>query len=90
MNAYLQRTAHAHFRWITQHPAVVFLGWALFLSFWYFGLGPASYVRIHDNGDSILPARIMLAQLINQGNLGLWNPLIASGNDLLSSEHVSN
>lgn len=43
-------------------PALVFAAWALWLSFPYLAFGPASYVKVHDCGDSLLPARISAAR----------------------------
>ena len=53
LGSYLSRFS----RWLKAHPALLFLLWALWPAIEYFGFGPYSYVRVHDNGDSFLPAR---------------------------------
>lgn len=68
-------------RWLKAHPALFFLLWALWLAFEYFGFGPYSYVRIHDNGDSFLPARIIQGRALAQGAMGYWNSIWVSGAD---------
>ena len=61
--------------------AVLFLVWAVWLAFPYFGLGPDSYVRIHDNADSTLPASVSL-RTANPSHLKTaWNPLPVAGVD---------
>lgn len=84
----LLRQVYTAVQWLTQHPFMLFLGWAIAISFFYFGLGTSSYIRIHDNADSTLSARMLLAQRINEGSLGWWNPALASGDDILASGHL--
>lgn len=43
-------------------PAFIFAAWALWLSFPYLAFGPASYVKVHDCGDSLLPALLSVAR----------------------------
>ena len=45
-------------------------------------LGPYSFVRVHDNGDSILPGMIILANLTNplgESDYWSWLPFQATG-----------
>jgi hypothetical protein len=64
-------------RRLLSSPLLIFTLWALYLSFPYWGLGGASYVRIHDVGDSHIPARLAL---VSQ-QWGWWNPLALCGVD---------
>lgn len=82
------RRVYTIVQWLLQHPPMLFLVWTMVIAGFYFGLGTFSYVRIIDNTDSTLSARILLAHLLNNGNLGWWNPYLASGDDLLSSSHL--
>jgi len=84
----LSGTALCVGQWLHSHVAIIFLLWSVWLAFEYFGFGPASYVRIHDNGDSILPARLAWATL-SDGQLGYWDPLRASGVDWVAARGVN-
>jgi len=67
-----------------QRPKIilaVFMLWAAWLSAEYGLLGPNSYVRLHNNGDTILPAMIALRVNLSHGQLGFWAPQWASGVD---------
>ncbi len=66
------------------HSGIFFLLWSLWLSFWYFGLGPLSFVFMHDTGDSALPYRAALADALAKGHWGYWDPQKVSGIDTLS------
>ena len=68
-------------QWLGSHVAILFFLWSLWLAIAYFGFGPASYVRIHDIGDSNLPARLALAN----HQSGYWNPQGAAGTDRLGT-----
>jgi hypothetical protein len=86
------KLSHYPFRvaqWCGSHTAVVFLLWSLWLAFEYFGFGPASYVRIHDNGDILLPAKLACAPALADGQLGYWNPLLVSGMDTLAQSFTT-
>lgn len=61
--------------------AVLFFVWAAWLGFPYFGLGPDSYVRIHDNSDSTLAARVSLRTASPSHFDTAWNPLPITGFD---------
>ncbi len=50
-------------RFLDRHACLVFAVWAIWLAFEYFGFGPLSYVRLIDNGDAILPAKIAAAHM---------------------------
>ena len=67
-------------RWLCSHAIIFFLCWSLYLSFQYFSFGPASYVRIHDNGDSNLPARLALHHNLKNSQFGYWNHRAGAGN----------
>src|SRR5690349_20978278 len=58
-----------------------FTCWALWLSFLYFALGPASYVKVPDCGNGTLPARIMAANDFLHGRLGNWMDYSGCGTD---------
>lgn len=59
----------------------IFVVWALFLSIEYWGFGPASYVKIPDAGDSMLPSRLALNVDARDHELGNWNPNLLAGVD---------
>jgi len=69
---------------VVSHPGIFFLLWSLWLSFWYFGLGPLSFVFMHDTGDSALPYRAALADALVKGHWGYWDPQKLAGIDTLS------
>src|ERR1035441_10409460 len=62
---------------LTRQAPLIFLIWALWLAFEYFGFGPLSYVRLHDTGDATLPAFISAAHM----RLSLWAEQWVSGID---------
>ena len=66
------------------HPGAFFLLWSLWLSILYLGLGPLSFVFMHDTGDSALPYRAALANAVLKGAWGYWDPQKVSGIDSLS------
>lgn len=69
-------------RWASAHPFAVCLAWALWLSALYGAFGPHSYVRIHDNADSLLAARTGLNAVTGGwGWLTNWARSWASGVD---------
>jgi hypothetical protein len=61
--------------------AVLFLVWAVWLAFPYFGLGSGSYVRIYDNADSTLAARVALRATDPSHLNTAWNPQPVAGVD---------
>jgi hypothetical protein len=63
--------------------AYLFAVYAAWLSVEYWALGPCSYVRIHDNGDCCLPARIWVGA--RWAVAGLWSPERLSGVDGLAN-----
>src|ERR1019366_7798466 len=62
---------------LAKSPALVFLVWSFWLSAEYLVFGPASYVRVHDNGDATLP--MLLAHVPPNGLP--WNSLALCGLD---------
>lgn len=60
---------------------LIFVLWALFLSFEYWGFGSASYVKIADAGDSMLPSRLALNVDAAAHEVGNWNPNLLAGVD---------
>ncbi len=69
------------------NPSAIFLLWAIWLTSEYIFLGPFSYIRMHDEGDSILPMR--LAQVIDFAANGFsyWFPYAACGTDRLAATY---
>jgi hypothetical protein len=65
-------------------PLFLFLIWALWLSAEYVFLGPFSYVRVHDVGDSALPMRLALIDEFLKNGFFYWFPYEACGSDRLS------
>ena len=72
-------------RWLSGRLVVVFILWSLWLAFPFLGFGNFSYVRIHDNGDSNLPARLALAPAVSDGLMGFWNPQGVAGTDRMAA-----
>jgi hypothetical protein len=80
LSYYSLRTA----QWLGSHVAILFLMWSLWLAFEYFAFGPASYVRIHDNGDSQLASKLALVPTLTDGQFGYWESQKVSGADTLA------
>ena len=59
---------------------------ALWLSLEYFGLGPFSYTRIHDTGDSGIPRYLALTQHFFAYGTSYWVPDMGCGVDRLSND----
>ncbi len=76
---------HRILSWLGAHPALLFLLWALWLSFPYFGFGASSYVWLPDNGDALLPMQLAKADDRVREQMGWWSHLAVSGTDGLSS-----
>lgn len=68
-------------RWFAARPMLTFTCWALWLSFLYFALGPASYVKVPDAGNGTLPARMVSAGDLLRGELGNWMAFSGCGTD---------
>lgn len=64
---------------------VFWLLWSAWLSFIYWGLGPYSYLRVHDNGDANFVYRIVIARNILHHGYVYWQPALSSGMDTLAS-----
>ncbi len=59
---------------------------ALWLSLEYFGLGPFSYTRIHDTGDSGIPRYLSMTQDFFAYGATYWVPNMGCGVDRLSND----
>jgi len=70
---------------LLENPWLIFLIWALWFTLEYFVLGPYSYVRIHDWGDSNLPMSMGSAQGFSDYGFSYWSTLAACGLDRLSA-----
>jgi len=75
-------------RWLSLHPGIIFLVWSLWLAIPYYGFGAASYVRIHDNGDSILSAVLAFVNHIKEGGISYWDSSRIAGVDRISSHII--
>lgn len=69
---------------LRHRSGTVFVLWAVWLSLEYVALGPFSYVRIPENADIHIPARLALARDFAHHDLGYWVPQRAGGGDRLS------
>ncbi len=69
---------------LRKRSGAVFFLWALWLSLEYVALGPFSYVRIPENADINLPARLAFVREVAHHDLGYWAPQRAGGSDRLS------
>ena len=69
---------------LRRRSGTVFVLWAVWLSLEYVALGPFSYVRIPENADINLPARLSVAREVAHHTLGYWTPQRAGGSDRLS------
>lgn len=67
-------------------PGVLFLLLALWLSLEQWGLGPYSYMPIHDIGDITFPRLLMLASAPFLEKVCYWLPGMACGVDRLSND----
>ena len=66
-------------------PMVIFLLWALWLTSEYFLLGQYSYIRMHDEGDSIIPMMMKQAMDFAGNGFYYWLSYAACGTDRLAS-----
>ena len=78
---FLRRAAQG----LGSHAALIFLIWSLWLAFEYFCFGPLSYVRIHDNADSVLASKLALHPQLGARQFGYWILQSVSGLDRFSS-----
>ncbi len=62
----------------------IFLVWAIWLTAESLFLGPFSYIRMHDVGDSILPMRLALIEAFFKNGIFYWFPYAACGTDRLA------
>ena len=63
----------------------IFFLWALWLSLEYFCLGPFSYLRIHDWGDSTLPMRLGVIHEFLDNGFNHWSNIAVCGLDRLGA-----
>jgi hypothetical protein len=68
-------------QWFAARPLTTFVLWTLWLSGFYFCLGPASYVKVPDCGNGTLPARMVSANDFLHGRLGNWMDFSGCGTD---------
>src|SRR5438067_3194170 len=76
--------SHAFKDLLKNRSWVVFVVWAAWLAIEYLALGPFSYVRIPENADINLPARLTFAHDVATHHLGFWAPQWVSGVDRLA------
>ena len=69
---------------ILANKAVLWMGFTLWIGLEYYALGPSSYLRIFDNGDSLIPQNIAVARDFLQHGIHYWYAYAASGVDLLA------
>ena len=70
---------------IRTHRWPLFLIWSLWLTLEYFGLGPYSYIRIHDCANSVFPRDLGYFSEFFQYGFSNWSAQIAGGIDRLSN-----
>ena len=73
------------FQILSRNKWPIFLLWSLWLTLEYFGLGPFSYLRIHDWGDSIFPMRLGLIREFFESGFSYWTNIAACGFDRLAA-----
>ncbi len=71
---------------LRNHPALLFLFIASWMSLEYVALGPASFVRIHDTGDSFIPRYEALGNGMKEHGITYWVPWMACGVDRLCQD----
>jgi len=64
----------------------LFLLIALWLSLEYIGLGPFSYIRVHDTGDSFIPRYIAFVADFFKHGVTYWFPYMGCGVDRLAND----
>ncbi len=62
----------------------IFLFWSLWVTVEYFGLGPFSYLLLHEWGDSYLPVILGIKQEVFKYGLNYWSNVALCGADRLS------
>jgi hypothetical protein len=70
--------------WLINKKWAIILAWAIWLTAESLFLGPFSYIRMHDVGDSILPMRLALNEAFFNNGIFYWFPYAACGADRLS------
>jgi len=68
---------------LSNRTVLVFILWALLLSFEYLAFGVQSYVKIHDNADVTLPLKLANV-LSNPWSFSSWDPHQLGGTDKLT------
>lgn len=72
-----QKGVHFREKWIIG----VFVFWALFLSFEFWGFGSSSYVKIPDSANGNMAARLAIGKNIEENENGYWNSDLWAGTD---------
>jgi len=70
-------------------PVAVFAIWALWLTVEYWAMGSHSFVRVWDEGDGFIPARLGLKYDLALGRFGYWAPSWMGGVDRFSQSNNS-
>ena len=71
------------YKFFAAHKWLIFLIWSIWLTWEYYALGPYSYVRIHDWGDSYLPMWMNRIQQFSDFGLSHWSAQAVGGFDSL-------
>ncbi len=69
---------------ILTNKAVLWVGITLWIGLEYYALGSRSYLRIFDNGDSLIPQNIVVARDFLKHGIHYWYAYVGSGVDLLA------
>jgi len=74
--------------WCIENPKKTFVLMALFFTVDHYILGPFSYIKWHDLGDSHVPHLIALTESIAKFGQHYWFPYAAGGIDNLATGHL--
>lgn len=77
---------HGMLQLLREKKMPLFILLALWLSWESLGVGPFSYVRIHDVADSILPRYLLLPQDLLRYGVSYWFPYMGCGVDRLAND----
>ena len=70
---------------VSKYRLPIFLIWSLWLTLEYFGLGPFSYVRMHDWGDALFPMKMGSILEFSENGFSYWSSQAACGIDRLAA-----
>lgn len=88
---HIRRSGNGRVRdFFVNNPGVIFLLWALWLTLEYFGLGPFSYIHLHDLGDSWIPSKLCLTHDFFKNGFSYWYPYAACGIDRVPKFCIDN